>query len=110
MSLKGRQTLPESAVHGICALMWLRATEAPLGINVTDSVISAKGLAMLSRAMTPVVTSLHLGGSDVANRGGDLSGLQQLCKALCEQQQSRSMTELNLQDNRLGRHAATLIG
>lgn len=100
-------TVPIEVMQGISALLWARLPSAPLSLNLVKRKISAEGLAVLGRAMTPTLTSLNLGESDCANNGGNNTGIQQLRNGL--ERGGSGLTLLKLQSNQLNAGAARLV-
>ena len=71
-TIEEREQIPMKVIHGLCALFWARPETAPIQVDLSEREIGAEGLAALGRAMAPTVTSLKLGSTDCANKGGNI--------------------------------------
>ena len=123
LSFKKRQSaLPLQVVHGLCALMWARPEGATLSLDLSSTLetgkkggstatelLGAKSLTALARALTPAMTELNLRKANCANNGGDNTGVQQLCTALCDERAGGGLTALDLADNRLDAEAGKAL-
>jgi Ran GTPase-activating protein (RanGAP) involved in mRNA processing and transport len=97
--------LSTAIVHGLVALMWIKSEITTLALN--ECTLSSESLEAMARALPLNLTSLGLGGSDIANGGGDNSGVMQL--ALVLRSSRCRLVALNLSHNSLGAQAGQVI-
>ena len=79
VSLPKKEELTLPMAEGLCALIWARPT---LEISLDGCKVMPECLTVLARALRPTVKSLSLEKCDIAKGGGNLLGVQHLCRAL----------------------------
>ena len=92
------QVLSLDEAHALCALVWVRSQ---IEIDLDGTKLGAEGLAAMGRSLRSSLVAINLQTSNLANGGGDLSGIRIFCSAIGDQS-CCGLTSLDLSDNNLG--------